>query len=136
MRYRVAEAFAKTFTLSSEGDITVISRGDDPATSGTTEAKSENKLMEKSPAVIISVGKNGYGGRPFGGGPAKAVLATNTDEVLNNAGSKKVSRTPTAPQSSCSDTAEGSPFCEFDDQVVALSTNTLFNRMVTAGKLP
>ncbi|MDP2825978.1 MAG: type II secretion system protein [Sulfuritalea sp.] len=135
LRYRVSSAFSSTISLSSAGDITVITRGDNPATVGTTETKSANNLVTTAPAVILAVGKNGFGGRPAAGGTATPVPAINADEVRNNSGSTKVNRNPTSVQATCSDTAEGSPFCEFDDQLVWLSSNTIFNRLVAAGKL-
>jgi len=68
------------------------------------------------PAVIYSTGKNGaYGG-------------TGIDEAANLDASRTfVSHTPVP-----SSVANG----EFDDLVTWLSPNTLFNRMVAAGKLP
>ncbi len=75
-----------------------------------------NMLTDKVPVVIYSTGKNGgYGGTGF-------------DEVANLDGNRVfVSHTPTP-----STAANG----EFDDLVIWLSPNILFNRMVAAGKLP
>ncbi len=75
-----------------------------------------NKLTDKVPVVIYSTGKNGgYGG-------------TGLDELANLNGNRVfVSHTPTP-----STAANG----EFDDLVIWLSPNILFNRMVAAGKLP
>ncbi len=75
-----------------------------------------NKLTDKVPMVIYSTGKNGgYGG-------------TGLDEAANLNGNRVfVSHTPTP-----STAANG----EFDDLVIWLSPNILFNRMVAAGKLP
>jgi prepilin-type N-terminal cleavage/methylation domain-containing protein len=136
LRYRVTADFAKTFSLSTVGDITVIARGDDPNTPVTTESKKENNLVTTAPAVILSVGKNGYGGMPKGGGTRRSDPA-GADELLNKTGSKKVSRTPTPGATGCGDNeVEATPLCEFDDQVVWLSTNTIFSRMISAGRLP
>ncbi len=78
------------------------------------------KLTISAPFVVISLGKNA----PVGG------LAT-TDEGFN-AGTRGnntvfVSHSPTP---------EGAPGGEFDDIVVWPSLNTIFGRMVQAGKLP
>lgn len=75
-----------------------------------------NKLTDKVPALIYSTGKNGgYGG-------------TGLDEAANLDGNRVfISHTPTP-----STAANG----EFDDLMIWLSPNILFNRMVAAGKLP
>ena len=87
-----------------------------------TNLSSSNSL----PVVIISHGKNGYGGTSDEGGAIAA--ATSLDEVTNATGANNfVSRTITAP---------GAGLAEFDDLVIWLSPNVLYNRMVAAGKLP
>jgi prepilin-type N-terminal cleavage/methylation domain-containing protein len=75
-----------------------------------------NKLTNKIPALVFSTGKNGgYGG-------------TGLDEAANLDGNRVfVSHTPTPG------TATNG---EFDDLMIWLSPNILFNRMVAAGKLP
>ena len=73
-------------------------------------------LVTKAPFVLISLGKNA----PVGG--------TGTDEAHNvDADGYFVSHTPTLA---------GSASGEFDDIVTWGSLNTLFARMVQAGKLP
>lgn len=137
LRYRVSSTFSNTIALSSSGDITVITRGDDPMTTGTTEAKKANNLVTTTPAVILSVGKNGLGGMPYGGGTRLSSPTAGTDELRNFSGTTKVSRTPTPVATGCSDDeVETTPICEFDDQLIWLSANTIFNRLVAAGKLP
>lgn len=75
-----------------------------------------NKLTDKIPALVFSTGKNGgYGG-------------TGLDEAANLNGNRVfVSHTPTPGTA-----ANG----EFDDLMLWVSPNILFNRMVAAGKLP
>lgn len=75
-----------------------------------------NKLTDKVPALVYSLGKNGgYGG-------------TGIDEAANLNGNRVfVSHTPTPGTA-----ANG----EFDDLMIWLSPNILFNRMIAAGKLP
>lgn len=136
LRYSVSSNFSKTIALANPGNIIVITRGDDPTTTGTTESKKENILVTTAPAVIYSVGKNGYGGLPNGGGTRISGPAAGTDEARNYSGATKVSRTPMSISSGCADTeTEGTPLCEFDDQLVWLSANTIFNRLVASGKL-
>lgn len=83
---------------------------------GSDCGSTANKLTDKVPALVFSTGKNGgYGG-------------TGLDEAANLDGNRVfVSHTP-APASA----ANG----EYDDLMIWLSPNVLFNRMVAAGKLP
>lgn len=75
-----------------------------------------NKLTDKVPALVFSTGKNGgYGG-------------TGLDEAANQDGNRVFVSHPPTPTSA----ANG----EFDDLMIWLSPNILFNRMVAAGKLP
>ena len=94
------------------------------------------------PAVIVSHGKNGYGAvnsnTPIGP-PAANAAPTGKDEQQNlhntiPPSTDFVSRIQTGPRSACAD-ATAAP-CEFDDLVVWISPNVLFNRMVAAGQLP
>ncbi len=110
----------KSATMSKIADpntellyICVSATGITVSNCGTAAA---NKLTDKVPVVIYSTGKNGgYGG-------------TGLDEAANLNGNRVfVSHTPTP-----STTTNG----EFDDLVIWLSPNILFNRMVAAGKLP
>lgn len=72
------------------------------------------------PAVVVSHGKNGLGAYPAGGG-AQISTATGDEEENTDDNNTFVSKDYTS---------------DFDDQVVWLSPNILFNRMVAAGKLP
>lgn len=125
-----------TLELGDSGNITVTTRGDNPATGGV-EGKFSLSLAANVPAVIISFGKNGYGALSSTGSLLPAPPASHVDETTNSSNNAtKVSRTRTTDQTGCSDTVEGTPFCEFDDLVTWLPTTVLFNRMVAAGKLP
>jgi hypothetical protein len=96
-----------SFELCSLGDITILA-----ATAGAT-------LASSIPTVIVSHGPNGLGAYNTSGvliGGAAGEELTNT-----GGGATFISHTPTAT---------------FDDLVTWLSPNILFNRMVTAGKLP
>lgn len=125
------------FNLSSDGNITVRTRGNDPSTAGITESKFISNLVSNAAVVIISHGKNGYGATSNTGVILSAAPATNVDETANIAdGTVKISRFVASPSSSCSDAAEGTSYCEFDDMVDWLPTQLIFNRMVAAGQLP
>lgn len=121
-RYRVTDAFSNSgigtgikFSLSSSGGITV---------------KSDVGLLTTSAlAVIISHGGNGFGAKnTLQATPSNDMSApTGVDELENtNTNTTFVSHTPTSRSS----------VNEFDDVVGWISSNVLFNRMVSAGKLP
>ena len=97
-----------TFGLCSLGNLNVLS-----AAGGTNIAASV-------PAVIVSHGKNGAGAWTSQGTQNPA--SSNPDEADNsNSGNTFVSHLPNPT---------------FDDLVVWISPNILFNRMVAVGKLP
>ncbi len=74
------------------------------------------RLTDRAPAVLLSIGRNGA----IGGGGADEAANLDGDAVF-------VSHDP-APA--------GAANGEFDDIVVWLSPNLLFNRMIAAGRLP
>ena len=128
-----------SFTLSATGNITIKTRGDDPSSSGAIETKFISNLATLVPAVIISHGKNGYGTKTGDGQSLPAPPATNTDERTNldDTSTTKITRfTTPSITTACSDGTEGSPYCEFDDLVIWISPNILYNRMIAAGRLP
>lgn len=108
--YAVTSAFA-----TSASGIMLTSTGSLNVKSGA----SGGNIATNVPAVIISHGKNGY----------RAYLPNGT-------------RLPASPDLDEAGNANGTPFVShdaspaFDDLVIWLSPNTLFNRMVAAGKLP
>jgi hypothetical protein len=131
IRYSVTPAFASSvpFTLNATVATKTIQTRDNAGNliylAGQAACTLANQCM---PAVIFSHGKDNWGmgdaGNPFADGSA-----TNVDEDANNAADLNfISRTATG-----STTGTGG---EFDDLVTWLSPNILFNRMVTAGKLP
>lgn len=126
-RYAVTANFATPFTLDTDAKIDLQTRASDG---------SLTTLASSAVAVVISHGKNGYGGKYEGGvNDVAPVPAPNTDEMTNASGTHGFVARPLVPPSSpCG--AAGQPLCEFDDLVVWLSPNVLFNRMVAAGKLP
>lgn len=93
-----------------------------------TSCPSGTTLAENLPAVVLSYGKNGYGALNSNGKFNQP--PTSVDEVENTSASSVflyVSRAITPV---------GAPIGEFDDIVTWVSPNILFNRMVSAGKLP
>lgn len=99
------------FALCSTGDNTVCPSN--TTCPGIT-------IASNIPTIVISHGKNGAGAYNTQGTPVP--VSTDADEAANSDGNTDfVSHTPTS---------------SFDDIVTWLSPNTLFNRMVAAGKLP
>ena len=154
--YRVTEEFtnrvlagqppaAGRLDLTDTGDITVLTRGDDPGTGGTTEIKHQSAataLTRDAPAMVLSTGPNGLGGigaatgTPLaapGGGAADEIENADTDAVF-------VSRIHSRGAATCDDSDETSvptpPSCEFDDVVTWISTPVLMARLVEARVLP
>ncbi len=98
-----------SFQLCSTGNLNVFN------TSGGSS------VAAKVPAVVVSHGKNGLGAYPAGGG-AQIGIATDDEAKNTDDNNDFVSK----------DQVQNG----FDDLVVWLSPNILFNRMVAAGKLP
>jgi prepilin-type N-terminal cleavage/methylation domain-containing protein len=128
-------------------NISIITRGDNPATSpAPVETKAQIQLAANVPAIVMSVGSNGLGGSRLGG--VDSPFATGADESANVSSitstwlsppfpsRRFVQRTHTPESAGCSDTAEGQPFCEYDDQLIWISAPVLLNRMVEARQLP
>jgi prepilin-type N-terminal cleavage/methylation domain-containing protein len=130
IRYSVTPAFANAnIALPTVANRTVQTRDAAGAIvylAGAAACATPNQCV---PAVIFSQGKSRWGTTDAGQALNDGGSATNVDEDANNAGptnyfSRNLSESPA--------TAGG----EFDDITVWLSGNVLFNRMVTAGKLP
>lgn len=115
-RYRVTPLFARSdigFTLSSTGALRVCE-----------QAACTASLATQLPAVVISHGRNGLGGTS--GTNIANPAATSADELENtDADNDFVMHTITPPGPS-----------EFDDLVVWISPNILYNRLIAAGRLP
>lgn len=124
-RYSVTPAFTDSvslFNLSTPRDISVLTRD---GAGATAQATGVNDI----PAVILSHGKNGFGASGELGNRIADTAPNNVDEKINAATATTfVSRT-----ASSNGAAAGGAF---DDLVVWLSPNILYNRMVTAQKLP
>lgn len=117
-RYRVTAAYANSatgFSLDTAGNLRVC------------ESEACTALLGNAlPAIVVSHGKNGAGAYNASGGTNAA--PSGTDELANqDANADFVSHTHTQA---------ASPGGEFDDIVVWLSPHVLFNRMISAGRLP
>jgi prepilin-type N-terminal cleavage/methylation domain-containing protein len=124
-----------SFALCSQGSFTVNTRSD-----STHTATAVGLVL---PAVIISHGKNGFGAYT----PAGSTLAApiGADEIANatHTGAPggvttfySRTQTPNPSPLGCNDNSAASAFCEFDDIVAMIASNTLIARMVAAGRLP
>ena len=139
-------------TSSPFGLIIVDTRGDNPGLGGGGESKEIIGLTTRSPAVVLSVGPNGFGGTwldSAGTLPAPTATTderTNVDSMPANFPIPPIVAAPpwrtfirrhhTPAVAGCSDTVEAQPFCEYDDLVIWLSAPVLFNRLVEARQLP
>lgn len=126
--YSVTPAFsdsATPFTLTSARDITIQTRDSGGSIVNLTNA---NDI----PVVVHSTGKNGYWSWSSDSAVQNPDSSTANGDEDTNAGSAAtgktfVSRTPTGAESSTG---------EFDDLVTWISPNILYNRMISASKLP
>lgn len=134
------------------GFINVETRGDDPSAGGGGETKETILLSDRAPAAVMSVGPNGSGGTWLNSAGTLPPTAAGTHERDNVDTTPAnfpippivaappwrtfVQRQHTPDGTGCSDTAEGQPFCEYDDLLIWLSAPVLFNRLVEARQLP
>lgn len=128
------------FDLCTTGNIQLFTRGDDPATAGVSEGKFRFPAAtdDNVAAVIVSHGRNGYGAIAVNGIARGAVPSENADEAENADGNATfITRAYSRGEHACvDDDNEGSPLCEFDDLVMAVTRTILNARMVAAGRLP
>lgn len=130
--YRVTAGFSRSggFGLGSNGNINICL-----ATPAAAACPANTSIASNVPTVVVSYGKNGYGALSSNSAGARNIAPTSPDELANQPGQNIfVSRPIVPPSNPCG--GVGQPLCEFDDQVIWLSTNVLFNRMVAAGRLP
>ena len=122
-RYSVTPAFSDSeqqFNLGTPRDISIVTRNGGALLQATA--------LRDIPAMIMSHGKNGFGATGVQGQRQAIPFSNNVDERNNASNATTViSRAASGPQQ---------PGGEFDDIVVWLSPNILFNRMVAAQRLP
>lgn len=114
---------AAVMTLASTGTIKVCASNPTSATCGGTTYVADNV-----PAVIISHGRNGYGAMNGGSNSQISTANASTHEAENAGG--------IYADSVVSKTRSEVAGQQFDDTVVWMSPNVLFNRLVAANKLP
>ena len=137
----ICNGAALEFDLCASGDITVQTRGDNPATAPAVEGKAISNLAQGLPAVIVSHGRNGFGATSISGVVRPTPPVANSDELSNGDNEVSspffISRIFTKENTGCADDAdESTALCEYDDIVKWLSPALLNNRMVVAGQLP
>ncbi len=120
------------FGLCDNGEITVRRN---------TLTRTIEVMIADAPAVVVSLGPNGYGGTDQEGNVIASPTANATDELENITlpGDEifHIREFVTKNQSnSCDDNNASQDFCDFDDQIVWISPNILKYRMVQAGRLP
>lgn len=120
IRYSVTPAYANgAIALTSVANRTVQTRD---------AAGAVIDLATPVPAIIFSQGKGRWGTTDSGSALADG-SATNADEDTNNTG-------PTSYFSRLATDITTGTGGEFDDIVIWVPTNILFNRMIAAGRLP
>ncbi len=124
-QYSVTPAFSSAiapFSFNAAEDITIKTRD-----SGGNLVNLSN--LNSIPAVILSFGRNGFGGTSQSGIAQTSPPAANGDEITNSTSSTVfVSRTEVDDRNA----ANGA----FDDIVDWVPPYVLMNRMVQAGRLP
>lgn len=116
------------------------------------DAKAEILLSTAAPAVVLSVGPNGFGGTWLGSSGTLPATAASTDERTNVDSTpanfpippvvagppyrRFIRRPHTQAASPCDESTPGQSYCEYDDLVIWLSAPVLFNRLVEARRLP
>lgn len=118
-----------TLDLGDPGDITV--QGRDLAT------RAPHLVARELAAVVLSHGPNGLGGVDVAGGPLPLPPPGAEDELRNlDLDATFVARDRSPAASGCRDSIAAAPPCEFDDLLLWVSPHILYNRLVSAGRLP
>lgn len=121
LRYSVTPAFSDSgapFTLRTARDISVFTRDAGGALVAATAPRD-------IPALVMSHGRNGLGATSEQGVPVAGAARDDEASNADAAGTAFVSRPAGAGRGG-----------EFDDLVLWISPNILFNRMVAAQRLP
>lgn len=118
-------AFGTSFTLSSTGDIDVYSTN-----TGSCSTPIQKCVADNMAAVIVSHGVNGCGAYLSTGSRLTIASGNGSGTGCENAGADQVANSDGAPFVSSDENPS------YDDLVAWVSPNILFNRMVSAGKLP
>lgn len=128
IRYSVTPAFANNpITLATVANRTLQTRdaaGNAVYLAGQSACNTTNQCVA---AIVFSQGKNHWGTTEDGTALADG-STTNADEDANNAGPTNYFKRPSTDNTAA-------PGGEFDDLVVLLSTNILFNRLISSGRI-
>lgn len=130
-----------TFDIQDTGDIQINTRGGATGKALVTLAGGNQTSGIGIPVVIMSFGKNGYGGIDAFGNVRPLPPVANVDETTNVTTPKPaspafVSRIIKDEETACSDTAAAGPLCEFDDIVTWIPAPLLVSKLLQAGRLP
>ncbi len=136
-------AASNRFDLFDRGDVRINTRVDHSSQGTGRKFKEDIVLTDDAAASVVSLGRNGAGGRHLDG-VAVVDPPAHTDESINADGvdisppdPHFYARPVASPESqACSDTVEGAPYCEFDDLVIWIPSSVLIKRMLDAGRLP
>lgn len=127
--YKATTAFTRRdipLTLASTGTLKVCAS----TPNNDTTCGGSSYVADSVPAVIISHGRNGFGAMNGGSNTQISTVGASTHEAENTVADA------TRPNSVVSKTRSDAAGQEFDDIVVWMSPNVLFNRLVSANKLP
>lgn len=116
VRYAANGTYVGTITLDAESDAATGGRALEVHTNAADCGSSNNKVATNVPAVIWTTAKNDYSKPP----------TSSTDEIKNL----------TDDECFVSRQHSTGALGPFDDQVVWISPAILFNRMISAGRLP
>ncbi len=136
-----------TFDIQDTGDMRIDTRGGATGKIPVTLAGGAPVSGIGIPVVVMSFGKNGFGGVDSNGNQRPLPPVLNVDETTNYtvpalAGVPPavarvfVSRTSKEADAVCLDGASAAPLCEFDDIVTWISAPLLISKLIQANRLP
>ncbi len=140
-RYRVTSEFTNPTQPGALPAVNQLDLGDvgDISVQDRATNKAAIILTTTAPAVVVSLGSNGFGGQNLDNN--LLVAPTGADELSNvtvEGGPLQlfISRGHSGGAAPCSDVAGATPFCQYDDLVIWISAPLLLSRLVEAGQLP
>ena len=128
IRYSVTPGFSGGTTVGTDNPIALTTAPSKIVRTRNSSAAADALLANSMPAVIFSHGKRNFGTDNMGNALPNSAL-NNADEITNNNG-------PTTFYSRLISTDTSLPGGEFDDIVTWIPTTVLFNRMISASRLP
>lgn len=136
-----------TFDIQDTGDMRIDTRGGATGKILVTLAGGTPNSGIGIPVVVMSFGKNGFGGVDSYGNQRPLPPVQNVDETANYTvpgpaalppavARLFVSRTSKEADAVCLDGASAAPLCEFDDIVTWISAPLLISKLIQANRLP